>query len=135
MMSRIYSGLILGFAIVTSLATSQKSHTRNFAEGTYLVTSDCPNAQAEGQLRIDPVVSGSGLDTENYTLVTGTDFGFPSNTLEHGAVKDPNQGDTATVTANGRECKAMLWDTQAHSGLFTCHRGDQLECTIHLQKL
>lgn len=135
MISRVYSGAVLLFAVFTTLATSLPSYQRSFVPGTYRVKSDCPNGQAEGQLTIeifDPSELGQG---PRYRLDNGTAFGFPSNDLIAGRVTGPESGGTVTVQDAERICKAMLWEAQDNSGLFVCHRGDALECTIHLKKI
>lgn len=135
MISRIFSGAALLFALVTSLATSNPSFERNFAVGTYLVKSDCPNAQAEGEMLIERDSSAEPATRESYRLINGIAYGFPSNTLLEGRVRDSDLSGTATVQDGERECKVLLWETEANSGLFACYRGEQLECTIHLQKI
>ncbi|WP_141734225.1 hypothetical protein [Oligoflexus tunisiensis] len=132
MISRISSWLAFTLAVVTALATSSPTHSRVFAEGSYQVKSDCPNAQTEGVLTI--TLESVALE-RTYILTTGTDFGFPDNRMSAGRVYDQDEGDSVTVSSDERVCKAMLWDAQAHSGIFACHRGDELECTIHLEKI
>jgi hypothetical protein len=72
---------------------------------------------------------------EQYMLSNGTLFGFPSNTLISGRVRDSDKGEETTSSDDARECRAILWETGADSGLFACYRGEELECTIHLQKI
>jgi hypothetical protein len=132
MISNIRSGAVLLLAILTTLATSSPTYQRDFATGIYQVKSDCPNAQTDGQLVLTKVEdSYYGL----YQLNDGITFGFPSNTLVAGTVSEPKTAGKATVEDGARICKALLWETQNNSGLFACHRGDDLECTIHLQKI
>lgn len=70
-----------------------------------------------------------------YRLSDGMAFGFPSNQLVGGEINAPKLGSKVTVEDGARTCKAVLWETGNDSGLFACHRGDELECTIHLQKI
>lgn len=134
MFSKIYSGAVLLLAIATTLATSSPTHQRAFAPGTYQVKSDCPNAQTDGQLTLSTDSSYYSKD-DVYQLSDGMAFGFPSNTLIAGSVSEQKKAGTAKAEDGSRVCKAMLWETENHSGLFVCHRGNDLECTIHLQKI
>jgi len=134
MISKIYSGAVLLLAIATTLATTSPTYRRGFALGTYQVKSDCPNAQTDGQLTL----SGNSLNLPGddvYQLSDGMAFGFPSNTLDAGTVKEEKSAGKAQVEDGSRICKALLWETENNSGLFACHRGNDLECTIHLQKI
>jgi hypothetical protein len=133
MISNIRSAAVLLLAILTTLATSATTYQKDFATGTYQVKSDCPNAQTEGQLVLSEADYSSV--TGIYQLNDGTAFGFPSNTLISGKVSDPQSAGKSTVEDGSRICKAMLWERKNNSGLFVCHRGDELECTIHLQKI
>lgn len=134
MISKIYRGAVLLLAIATTLATSSPTYQRGFVPGTYQVKSDCPNAQTDGQLTLSRS-SGDYVSNDIYQLNDGMVFGFPSNILIAGSVADQKSAGTAQVEDGARVCKAVLWETESHSGLFACHRGNDLECTIHLQKI
>ena len=134
MISKIYSGAVLLLAIATTLATSSPTYQRSFVIGTYQVKSDCPNAQTEGQLTLSSTTASVGWN-DIYQLNDGMAFGFPSNLLVAGAVSEQEKAGTAQVDDGSRVCKALLWETKNNSGLFACHRGNDLECTIHLQKI
>jgi hypothetical protein len=99
------------------------------------VKSDCPNAQTEGQLTIAYEDTTFPVREDVYRLSDGMAFGFPSNQLVGGEINAPKLGSKVTVEDGARTCKAVLWETGNDSGLFACHRGDELECTIHLQKI
>jgi hypothetical protein len=82
-----------------------------------------------------PDTSVPATARETYQLNNGIAFGFPSNQLIEGRVRDSELSGSATVQEGERECKALVWESEGNSGLFVCHRGNELECTIHLQKI
>jgi hypothetical protein len=124
-----YSILIVGIGV--SLATSVAKSQRKFAIGLYQVQSDCPNALPTGQV----IIAASPPDAESYTIDPGTSFGFPSNLLRSGTVKGGDASGTVTSEDSEQICKALLWETEANSGIFACYRANDLQCTIHLEKI
>ncbi len=133
-LQRIYAYACLSLAVLVSLATSFPSQTNSLAPGTYLVKSDCPDAEPSGTLEI--VTTDDSLDLGQRRMNEGTRFGFPSNNLGPDALpSDKNSGSGMLSSSDTRICKATIWDPASDTGLFSCYEQGELICTIYLELL
>lgn len=128
----LFSWSILGITFLLCVATSATKYHKVFAEGEYSVRSDCPGSKTEGLLTISKA-PGSTPD-EIYSLVPGTEFGLPTNTLASSATQEKDTGEKISMSANGRECRVMIWEKEEDTGIFACYQDNDLICTIQLKK-
>lgn len=124
---RLRQWLVLGVAILASLATSMMRHVGNLKLGNYNVNSDCPGAESQGLLTIleDP-------EDGKVQLVDAQRFGFPANEVTGRKAKD-SEATAVEVRSGSQSCKVVTWSDNDNEYLFVCFDGDSMRCTIFLK--
>ena len=136
--------LILGFAVWVVLATSQVKVSSLIEPGVYRVTSDCPLALASGQVNlsrsdvssIEPLAAPAQLElstaaTATFTMDTGLEYGFPSNTL---SLYDEQKSSVAISSGTDLSCEGLAFRADTSFIMFSCFEPvtRSMVCTITL---
>lgn len=133
MLKSIYSYACIGLAVLVSLATSFPTGPKTLLTGSYRVQSDCPDSLSEGTLEI--LIPNDSFESNSRTLNEGTQFGFPSDTLNLPFDSRIEDGGAIVSEADGRHCKATVWNSASSTGLFSCYEQGNLLCTIFLERI